>query len=171
MIGVMVSLSLLCQGVPTARAEAPSDFIVDGMTQVERAQLIDDFFASKGDLPLSGYGIVFVKAADEFSVDWRLVASIGFNESTGGKFACGYNAFGWKGCDRKTFSSYEEAITTITRHLGGHDEKTDQYYKGKTVEQIVNMYNPPSANPKYLRHVLSTMDKIYTKEDVKLARS
>ena len=138
--------------------------LVDGLTEEERAAYIDDFFIRKGNLPLAGYGIHFVRAADASDIDWRLLASIGFIESTGGKFACKkvtYAAFGWGSC-KISFSSYEEAIDRISQHLGGHVPSTSRYYKDKNTLQILQTYNPPSIVPDYAQKVMRTMDDIFT---------
>jgi hypothetical protein len=79
----------------------PETKLVDGLTVEERAAKIDAFFAKKGNLPAAGKGIIFVTYADKYGIDWRLVASKNFIESTGFKFACKndkYNGFGWGSC-------------------------------------------------------------------------
>jgi hypothetical protein len=137
--------------------------LVDGLTEEERAAYIDDFFIRKGNLPLAGYGMHFVRSADAAGIDWRLLPSIGFIESTGGKFACktvSYAAFGWGSC-RIAFSSYEESIERISQHLGGHIEATAHYYKGKDTLNILRTYNPPSIAPDYAQKVMRTMDNIF----------
>jgi len=138
--------------------------LVDGLTEEERAAYIDDFFIRKGNLPLAGYGIHFVRAADASGIDWRLLPAIGFIESTGGKFACKkvtYSAFGWGSC-KIYFSSYEESIERISQHLGGHVESTARYYKGKDTLNILRTFNPPSVVPDYAQKVMRTMDNIFT---------
>lgn len=154
----------------TSRAEAPmpgdlsksaGDMIVDGLTVEQRAAKVDAFFA-QWNLPLAGYGKDFVRSADAYGVDWRLVASIGFIESTGGKFACRKvtaNAWGWHSC-KSGFKDYPTAIESITRHLAGQNDSTDHYYAGKTVPQILDAYNPPTIRHNYKALVMGTMDKM-----------
>jgi hypothetical protein len=154
---------------PMTRAEAPNPgdlananqtVIVDGLTQEERAAKIDAFFG-RWDLPLTGYGMDFVKAADAYGVDWRLVASIAFNESTGGKFMIKgtYNPFGW-GHGKIKFKSFQDSIEKVTKHLSGQHPATSQYYAGKTLEQVLDAYNPPSVRHDYKKLVKGTMNKI-----------
>ena len=169
---LVIALVITTLWAHTSQAEAPflgtekavEEKIVDGLTTTERAQKIDAFYIAKGDLPLAGYGLAMVQAADEYGVDWRLVAAIGFIESTGGKFACkgaSYSAFGWGSC-KINFSSYEESIDVITKNLGGHNPNTARYYKDKTLGQIIDTYNPPYVRPNYKKLVTKTMDQIAT---------
>lgn len=163
---------------PIAQAEAPLDglypesatTIVGGLTQAERAAKIDEFYRVRGNLPLMGHGIDMVRAADKYNVDWRLVAAFAYNESTAGLHECKpkngiqtYNAFGYGGCT-KTFTSYAHAIDTVTRNIAGEIPATSRYYDNKSVEQIIDAYNPPRINPKYKTLVLWTMNKIGSME-------
>lgn len=165
---IIVSV-LALSAAPMTQAEAPdpadllqlqSQLVVDGLTQVERAAKIDAFYG-QWNLPLKGQGLAMVQAADAYGLDWRLVASIGFIESTGGKFMIKgtYNAFGWGG-GRIAFKSYDESISRITKHLAGLDDATDHYYAGKTLDQIIDTYNPPSVRHDYKKLIKGTMDKI-----------
>jgi hypothetical protein len=165
---------------PIAQAEAPLDglypesatTIVGGLTQAERAAKIDEFYRVRGNLPLMGHGIDMVRAADKYQIDWRLVAAFAYNESTAGLHECKakngiktYNAFGYGGCT-KTFASYAHAIDTVTRNIAGEIPATSKYYKDKSLEQIIDAYNPPRINPKYKTLVLWTMNKIGSMEPV-----
>src|SRR5690242_15621001 len=52
-------------------------------------------FFGKGNCPAKKYSGVFLEAADTYDLDWRLLPSISFVESTGGKAARNNNFFGW----------------------------------------------------------------------------
>ncbi len=172
-VTLVVAIMITSLWAHTTRAEAPlpvltagvaadAEILVDGLTVAERAAKIDAFYIAKGDLPLAGHGSAFVQAADEFGIDWRLVAAIGFAESTGGKYACKkatYSAFGWGSC-KINFSSYEESINVISKNLGGHNPKTAKYYTGKTTQQIIDVYNPDHIRPNYDKIIFKTMDQI-----------
>ncbi len=130
-----------------------------------RAVRIDEYFA-KYDMPLAGQGKHFVEAADKNGIDWTLLPAIATMESTGGKFeAKKFNPFGWS-CPKKCthgFNSYAEAIHTVAQHLGGNNERTAKYYADKSVEQILAIYNPPTACAecfKYPSKVMSVMKRI-----------
>lgn len=125
-----------------------------------RASNIDAYFA-KNNLPLSGYGEVFVEVADKYDLDYRLLPAIAMRESTGGKFACPYgnnaNVFGWHSCKTK-FSSYEESIDKVGAHLAGEIKSTSSYYGNKTVWKKLRTYN--SVIEPYPDQVIAIMNKI-----------
>lgn len=146
--------------------EQPVDIIVDGLTQAERAAKIEQFFRSRENSPMADYAMDFVIAADKYGIDWKLVPAISTIESNGGHMACKfkdgslkYNAFGWGGCTI-AFGSYHEAIDVITKNLAGLEPKTEKYYKGKTVDQIIDTYNPPHVRDDYNELVTWAMKKI-----------
>jgi hypothetical protein len=128
--------------------------------RTECAAKIDAYFAQY-NLPLAGHGMTFATEAEKNHIPCTLLAAIGMAESTGGKFAIKgtYNYFGW-GSGRIKFASADEAIIEISANLGGNDDATDHYYSGKTVEQILDMYNPPHIAPEYKKKVLGIMKKI-----------
>lgn len=123
----------------------------------EQAQKIDDYFA-KRRMPLEGYGAKFVKVADENDIDWRLLPAIAIKESTGGKFACYNNPFGWGSCKIK-FNSFDEAIDTVALNLGGKNPNTQRYYKGTTTREKLHHYNG-SVIPAYTGEVVAFMELI-----------
>lgn len=126
----------------------------------KKAAKIDAYYG-KHDLPLTGYGMTMVLAAEKYGIDPMLIAAIAMRESTGCKFYIKgtYNCFGWGGGKIK-FQSYEHAIDTVALNLGGHNEKTARYYKGKNVKQILDTYNPPSVVATYSAEVMGIMKKI-----------
>jgi hypothetical protein len=119
----------------------------------ENAKKIDAYFA-KNKLPLAGYGEKFVEEAIKNDLDPFLLASIGMIESTGGKFACGNNFFGWASCKVK-FESPDKAIETVSFHLGGNHPKTSKYYEDKDVKGILVKYN--SVDKRYYSKVTGVM--------------
>ncbi len=132
-----------------------------------RAVLIDAYFSSK-NLPVAGYGEVFVEAADKYDIDWRLLPALAMRESTGGKFACGgklsaeWNPWGWNSCKGNGFKSMEDSIHTLAKHISGNHERTTHYYKKSqgNVKGILETYNPPSVVPTYAKEVMGIMKKI-----------
>lgn len=151
-------------------ADVTPEVVVDGLTATERAAKIEQFFKSRDNSPMAAYAKVFVDKADQYGLDWKLVAAISTIESNGGQEPCKfhdgslkYNAFGWGGCTI-AFNSYEQAIDTITKNLAGLDPKTEQHYKGKTISQIINAYNPPHIRGDYNYLVTMVMKKIATTE-------
>ncbi len=127
----------------------------------DRVQKIERYF-NRYHLPLAQEARWFVESADRYGIDWRLVASIGMIESTGGKFACkkvSYNAFGWGSC-RYGFNSYREAIDVISKNLAGKNPKTAHHYAQKDTRGILEAYNPPSVVPDYADKVMREMDRM-----------
>src|SRR4051812_15255844 len=59
-----------------------------------RLQTLRDFFA-KLDCPAWDYASTFLEAADAYALDWRLLPSLSWVESSGGKAARNNNLFGW----------------------------------------------------------------------------
>lgn len=123
----------------------------------ERADKIDAYFA-KRDMPLEGYGGKMIEEAEKNEIDWRLIPAIAIKESTGGKFACGYNPFGWGSCKIK-FKSWNHAIEVVAHNLGGNNPATAQYYDGTTTKEKLHHYNG-SVVPTYTGEVLEFMNLI-----------
>ena len=78
-----------------------------------RVNEIDNLLAQKRS-PLTGHGLSFVSAADQHGVDPFLMVAIAGKESSVGKRACGYNAWGIANC-RVRFRSYNEGIEYLAR--------------------------------------------------------
>ncbi len=124
---------------------------------LSKAQRLDDYF-SKHDMPLAGHGIEFVRAANKYNVDWRLVAAIGVRESSGGKHMMNNNPFGW-GSAKIKFDDFSEAIDVVTSNLGGHNPNTARYYKDADTKKKLWYYNG-SVVPSYTGEVLNIMEMV-----------
>lgn len=113
------------------------------------------YLASRG-APLAAKAEYLVKTAQEFGIDYRLVAAISIIESSGGKYTYRpYNAWGWGGSmSPYTFKSWEEAIYTVSRGLS-------RYYSSGLVtpRQIAPRYNPHTPNEwaRKVEYVMSLM--------------
>lgn len=129
----------------------------------ERAEAINTYFKERS-MPLHGTGMTFVLVAEKYGLDWRLLPAIGVRESSGGKAACGYNAFGWGSCKfGYNYQSYGEAIELVGKNLGGANKNTARYYAGKSTEEKLYHYNG-SVEPPYTGEVLAIMDMISENE-------
>ncbi len=126
-----------------------------------RAEKIDAYFAQR-NMPLEGYGAKMVVEAEKNNLDWRLIPAIAIKESTGGKFACDYNPFGWASC-KVEFNSWDHAIETVAMNLGGKNPNTAKYYKDKTLEEKLYHYNT-SVIPTYTGEILEFMELIRTQD-------
>lgn len=95
-----------------------------------RTQILEGFL-KEYDSPLAPYAADFIKYADEYNLDWRLVASIAGLESTFGKQIPynSYNGWGWGiyGDNMIRFNSWSEGIQTISAGIRTRYLKEGQY--------------------------------------------
>lgn len=108
-----------------------------------RPVLVEKFFRFH-KAPLADFSAGFIKAADQYGIDFRLLPSIAMQESNGGrKMPKGsFNPFGY-GIYRDRvlkFNSFEEAIEKVAWGI-----KKNYLEQGlKTPEEIMTKYTPPS---------------------------
>jgi len=122
--------------------------------QDARLAAVREFFG-KGGCPAREYSQAFLDAADGYGLDWRLLPSISFVESTGGKAAPHNNLFGWDN-GRSRFSSPTAAIWGVAYQLG-----QSELYRAKSLNQLLALYNP---DPAYATKVKSVMRQIAVPE-------
>ncbi len=115
-----------------------------------RLEKIRTFFTTL-DCPAWKYASTFLEAADDYALDWRLLPSLSYVESTGGKAARNNNLFGWNS-GRASFSSPHAAIHTIAFHL-----THSATYRNKDLDALLWTYNP---NTEYAVKVKSVMRRI-----------
>jgi hypothetical protein len=130
-----------------------------------KADAIDTYFR-KYHMPLEGFGMKMVQEAEKNDIDWRLLAAISARESTGGIHACkkvSFNPFGWGSC-KIGFDSYDKAIETVAKNLGGNNPNTAHHYGDKNTKEILQKYNPPSIVAKYADQVIKIMHEIGPEE-------
>jgi hypothetical protein len=108
-------------------------------------------FFQKGGCPAQHLAEVFLEAADAYELDWRLLPSLSFIETTGGKTARNNNLFGWDS-GRAKFESVSAGIHTV-----GYRLANSEVYRGKKLETMLAIYNP---NPDYGRAVKAVMRSI-----------
>ncbi|MGO8934751.1 MAG: hypothetical protein ACLQDA_13660, partial [Terracidiphilus sp.] len=73
-------------------------------------------FFTRTECPAADYAIDFLMVADEYALDWRLLPSLSFVESTGGKASLHNNLFGWDS-GRAQFASPSAAIRSVGAFL------------------------------------------------------
>ncbi len=100
-----------------------------------RLNRLEKFFG-QADCPAREYSNVFLEAADNYDLDWRLLPSISYIESTGGKAARNNNLFGWDS-GRAEFPSPTAGIHAVAYRLAHSD-----LYRDKDVDGILATYNP-----------------------------
>jgi hypothetical protein len=139
--------------LPVATQQLPAYELV-GRRPDPRLENLRRFFAGFG-CPALAYAPAFLDAADSFSLDWRLLPSLSYVESTGGKASQGNNFFGWDS-GRARFASPVAAIRAVAARLSEGPR-----YQGKTLDQKLAMYNPV---PGYAHKVKSIMRQIAPSE-------
>lgn len=136
-----------------------SDEFID--PQDARPKIIEDFF-SRYKSPLASLSESFVKVADKYKLDYKLLPSIAMQESNGGKkvIADSFNPFGYGiyGKQVKKFASFEEAIERVGRGL--REDYLDQGLN--TPQKIMPKYTPPSVaiGGPWARGVSSFMEEL-----------
>ncbi len=115
-----------------------------------RLSRLTKFFADR-DCPLRDSAKDFLLAADQNELDWRLLPSISFIESSGGKDYRNNNVFGWDSC-KERFPSVRAGIHYVAAQLGRSNR-----YRGKDVDRKLQLYNPL---PEYSQRVKAVMRAI-----------
>jgi len=126
----------------TAFAHVESAMFINQSLITDQRVVALENFLNKYNSPLEPYAKEFIKAADYYEIDWRLIPSITGIESTFGKYIPynSYNAYGWNGGDYQ-FKSWPDSIWHVAEVL-----KTKYYDRGaKKIPQIARIYAPPSV--------------------------
>lgn len=137
-----------------------TDVKYDNRTKILRKYL------EQYDSPLAEHADTFVKEADRYNIDWRLIAAISGVESTFARFLPfnSYNAWGWGiyGDNVYYFKSYDDGIQTISKGI-----RLDYMNKweARNIYQIGRIY---AASPTWASRVDYFMGKIdeFAKADV-----
>lgn len=119
-----------------------------------RQNALKSFF-KKQDCPAQHYIEEFLDAADRYELDWRLLPSLAYVESTGGKAARNNNLFGWDS-GRAQFSTPTAGI-----HEVGYRLTHSVLYKDKDLDGVLATYNPDAE---YARKVKAVMQQIAPSE-------
>lgn len=145
----MVSVPALVTSIDTKLPAMPP-IPAAGYRADPRLPLLERFF-EVGAAPAKAFAHVFLSEADQYDLDWRLLPSISWVETTGGKAARNNNLFGWN-CGRAEFTSMSEGIRTVAYFLSHASQ-----YKDKDLDEVLETYNP---NAEYSRKVKSVMERI-----------
>jgi hypothetical protein len=111
---------------------------------------LEHYFGQK-NCPAKSYASHFVAAADKHNLDWRLLPSIAFIESSGGKVYRNNNIFGW-GNGNHRFRSVPHSIDIVAERLAN-----SHYYRDKPIERLLRTYNPV---PGYRKRVMEVMETL-----------
>jgi hypothetical protein len=108
-------------------------------------------FFENGNCPAAKLSPIFLEAADLYALDWRLLPSLSFVETSGGKAARNNNLFGWDS-GRAAFSSAAAGIRAVASSLAN-----SALYRNKDVDGILKTYN---GSVGYARKVKDVMRRI-----------
>lgn len=120
--------------------------------KIDRKQALVNFF-KKYNSPLENHVDTFIRVADSYNLDYRLLPAISCIESSCGKklITDSYNPFGWGiyGNNVIRFKNFDEAIFKV-----GEGIHKNYVAKGfDTPEKIAPIYTPPSH-----KHWLSSVN-------------
>lgn len=108
-----------------------------------------------GSLPLAAVADAMVAEADRAGIDWRVPVVIGMLESTGGKYACGGNAWGYASCQVR-FASFEEGAAVVA------DTLAKPLYQGVGLERVFCIWvsgGDPWCEP-YVAQAIGELEKL-----------
>ena len=109
-------------------------------------------FFSDNDCPAHKFAGDFIEAADNNDLDWRLLPSISYVESGGGREYRNNNILGWANAGKR-FQSVRAGIHMVAERLA-----TSPLYRDKGVDDILRTYNPEHGE--YAARVKSVMRQI-----------
>lgn len=138
----ILSLFKPAKTVSYAALPSTSEYIIEQINQKDaRIELVRQFFA-RYNSPLEPYAEQVVSSADMYGLDFRLVPAIAMQESNLCKKipTSSYNCwgFGIYGSKVTKFSSYPEAIDTVTKTLS----RQYKQYGLDTPMEIMSKYTP-----------------------------
>jgi hypothetical protein len=111
---------------------------------------LEHYFSEK-QCPVKPLAKVFMDASDRHNLDWRLLPSIAFIESGGGKEYKNNNIFGWKNGVHR-FRSVRHGIETVAERLAN-----SHYYKGKKLDDVLYTYNPIQGYRERVKFVMEDL--------------
>jgi len=152
--GLMLFAGVL--GIAGVAAHADQDITKVPKKLDLRESVLRKFFREKHS-PAQNYTEVFLAEADAHHLDWRLLPSLAFVESGGGKTSKGNNLFGWAN-GKQTFNSISEAVHTVANALS-----TGRRYRDKDTLGKLSTYN---EHVDYPGMVMSIMRQISPTPDV-----
>jgi len=91
----------------------------------------------------------YLRAADDYGLDYRLLPAVSIRESLCGVKESDENNFWGYHPGRQSFSSVGEGIDYVSRQLA-----EGFYYKDKTLEGKLYVYNPRPKYPSEVRYIM-----------------
>lgn len=141
----LLAVLTVCVG-PVADSRLPLDDL--------RVVKLETFFTSYG-CPTPHHAIDYVRAADTYRVDYRVLPAISLLESTCGEYGRMNNHWGWNSA-LDGFESVPEGIAFVTSQLAEGPP-----YRDKALDEKLFAYNPKRH---YVRQVKLLMTRIETEQ-------
>jgi hypothetical protein len=151
--GLAVFAGVVAMPVPGTHADSAKPAAAEHRNEPvkdPRLAFLRTFFA-QGNCPAVELSPIFLEAADMYALDWRLLPSLSFVETSGGKAARNNNIFGWDS-GRAAFSSAAAGIRAVASSLA-----QSALYRHKDVDGILKTYNGSAG---YARRVKDVMRRI-----------
>ena len=117
----------------------------------ERILKVDAFFKSY-NCPLPNHAADYVKAADLYDIDYRILPAISLLESTCGVFQRHNNHWGWNSA-RSGFPSVVHGIDHISRQLA-----QGRAYRDRDLDRKLYSYNPRPAYVSAAKRLMQKMN-------------
>lgn len=155
--GFMIFAGVL--GIATASVHSDQDVTKNRKKFDLRETILRKFLKDKR-CPDQEFTEVFIAEADAHGLDWRLLPSLAFVESGGGRAMKGNNLFGWDN-GKQAFSNIGEAIHTVASTLAH-----GRAYRGKDLGRMLATYNQGADYPAM---VLEIMRQISPRQQVQPA--
>jgi len=130
----------------------------ESKTGVDYREKVLREYLQKQNSPLTPYAGDFIKYADQYNLDWKLVAAISGVESTFGQQipANSYNGWGWGvyGDNVIRFSSWNDGIKTVSEGLR---QRYMNQWGAQDIYEIGSIY---AASPAWASHVTYYLNRI-----------
>ena len=156
--GLMIFAGVL--GIATASVNSDQDLTKNRKKFDLREAILRKFLKDK-NCPDQEFTEVFIAEADAHGLDWRLLPSLAFVETSGGQNMKGNNLFGWANGKQK-FTNAREAIHTVAFGLAQAPA-----YRGKSIVGKLLAYNQETTD--YGAMVMEIMRQISPREQVQPA--
>jgi hypothetical protein len=156
--GLMIFAGVL--GIATASVQSDKD-VTSNRKKFDLREVVLRKFLRDKHCPVQEFSEVFIAEADAHHLDWRLLPSLAFVESGGGRTAKGNNLFGWAN-GRMSFNSIGDSIHTVAATLAH-----GRAYRGKDINGKLLAYNQSidySAMVKAVMRQISPQAQVATAE-------
>ncbi|MCS7025879.1 MAG: helix-turn-helix domain-containing protein [Bryobacteraceae bacterium] len=146
-----LALLFLVHGPSSAAGQTQTQASTIAKKDDPRLRSLRKFFGDR-NCPIGEHSADFLAAADRHGLDWRLLPSIAFLESSGGKHLKNRNPLGWAS-GKVRFQSLQASIYHVAERLAN-----SPIYAGKDLRTKLKLYNP--ARSDYYDRVTEIMNQL-----------